>query len=112
MGPSFDTFGPVLDEPNISPRSHVISPSTVVALNMFAALLLGAMIWFAPPAIALGLAGPVFILLGAAVATYAWLSHEGSSAGRLSAWDVAGIYVFLGCIAVGLANPDVIAHLF
>ena len=73
--------------------------------------------------LAIGAIAAVLVVAGAAVALHAWRREKGlrdahaapppaPARDDLSLWDVAGAYVFFGCVAAGLADPDAIARLF
>jgi predicted cobalt transporter CbtA len=53
----------------------------------------------------------VLIVLGAGVGAFAWRTRQPRRANELSVWDIAGIYILLGCIAAGVSDPDHVARL-
>jgi hypothetical protein len=89
-------------------------------LNLILSATGAALLLVAPRQAALGAIAALLVLAGAGVALHAWRRARQSpqepakaSARRgLSLFDVAGAYVFFGCLATGLADPDAIARLF
>jgi hypothetical protein len=112
MGPSFEKSVPVFDTPGGARQSGTASAALIWALHGLAVLVVATAFWLAPKAIVLSVIAPAFILMGAAVAAYAWITRQPARGGGLSAWDLAGLYMFLGFVALGLANPDHVAALF
>ena len=89
-------------------------------LNLILSAAGAALLLVAPRQAALGAIAALLVLAGAGVALHAWRrarqsaqdpAHRGARRG-LSLFDVAGAYVFFGCLATGLADPDAIARLF
>jgi len=93
-------------------------------LNLILSAAGAALLLVAPRQAALGAIAALLVVAGAGVALHAWRrarqnaqeaaqepAHRGARRG-LSLFDVAGAYVFFGCLATGLADPDAIARLF
>lgn len=90
-------------------------------LNVILSAIGAALLLVAPRQVAIGAIAALLVLAGAAVALHAWrrekaagedLAGRSPSRGELSLWDVAGAYVFFGCLAAGFADPDAVALLF
>ena len=110
MAASLDRFSPRFSMRDGAPRHDFAK--LLAPLNRLAAAVVVAAFCLVPKAVALSAIAPAFILLGACVAAYARLTRQPSPPDRVSAWDVAGLYVFLGFMATVLANPDHVALLF
>ena len=93
-------------------------------LNLILSAAGAALLLVAPRQAAVGAIAALLVLAGAGVALHAWRRTRQSAKDRaqiptqhraprgLSLFDVAGAYVFFGCLAAGLADPDAIARLF
>ncbi|MDB5572809.1 MAG: hypothetical protein JWN93_3992 [Hyphomicrobiales bacterium] len=112
MGPSFEKFVPVLHGRGHAPQSGPRGEAWAWAFHALGALVVAAAFLLVPPSVALSAVAPAFLLIGASLAAYAWATGQPVRTEGVSAWDLAGLYVFLGFIAMGLANPDHVAHLF
>jgi hypothetical protein len=51
------------------------------------------------------------VLIGASVGVFAWRTRQPRRVNELSVWDIAGIYILLGCVAAGVSDPDHVARL-
>jgi hypothetical protein len=99
------------------------APLLFQRLNVVLSAIGAALLFAAPRQVAIGAIAAVLVVAGAAVALHAWRREKGlrdahaapppaPARDDLSLWDVAGAYVFFGCVAAGLADPDAIARLF
>ncbi len=97
------------------------APLLFQRLNVILSAIGAALLLVAPRQVAIGAIAALLVLAGAAVALHAWrrekaagenLAGRPPSRGELSLWDVAGAYVFFGCLAAGFADPDAVALLF
>lgn len=97
------------------------APLLFQRLNVVLSAIGAALLFAAPRQVAIGAIAALLVVAGAAVALHAWRREKSlrdapaaiaPARDDLSLWDVAGAYVFFGCVAAGLADPDAIARLF
>jgi|GEM_PF-1628217 len=85
-------------EPPMSRDLPALAASLVVAPMVVLA-------WLLPPALVLP-ASSLVLLVGAAItALAAWLGRVDPGASRITLWDLAGAFAFIGFAAGGLSEP-------
>lgn len=72
---------------------------------------IGVLAWLLPPALVLPASSLVLLFSAAVIAFAAWLARVETSAPRITLWDLAGAFAFIGFAAGGLSDPSHTAHL-